>query len=113
MAEPTLLDVFGSNAAQTASAVTISKSDLAAVGLTASASNSAEQLLAAIVLKAKESLTEETFNTVPEQSVTIAPGFNSIVQKTAADGTSTEYRQFQFNIGFHKLSNETLSPDDM
>ena len=113
MAEPTLGQVFGSNAAQTSSPITISKADLATTGLTASSTNTAESLLAAIVLLAKTSLTPENFNTVPEQSVTIAPGFNSIVAKTDGAGVATEYRQFQYSIGFHKLDNATLDPDDL
>lgn len=113
MAEPTLNAVFGANAAQTESTITISKTDLAAVGLTAATTNKAESLLAAIVLLAKTNLADSTFDGNPDQSVTITPGFNSIVTKTATDGTATEYRQFQYNINFHKLDNAVLDPDDL
>lgn len=58
MAEPTLQDVFGSNAAQSASDLTISKTDLATIGLTPSASNSGESLLVAVILYAAIRLTE-------------------------------------------------------
>ena len=113
MAEPTLTDVFGAGATQTSDSITLTKSDFAAVGLTAASSNTAESLLAAIVLFAKTKLANETFNDNVDQSVTITPGFNSIVTKTASDGTSTEYRQFQYNVNFHKLDNAVLNPDDL
>lgn len=113
MAEPTLTEVFGTGATQTATSVTILKADLAVTGLTASGSNKAESLLAAIVLKAKTALGDSTFNSNVDQSVTIAPGFNSIVQKTDSNGTATEYRQFQFTVNFHKLDASVLDPDDL
>ena len=113
MPEPTLIEVFGAGATQSATTITILKADLSSTGLTASSNNKAEALLAAIVLKAKLSLTDSTFTTNVDQSITIEPGFNSIVTKTASDGTSTEYRQFQYNVNFHKLDNAVLDPDDL
>ncbi len=50
MAEPTLQQVFGANVTQDANTITISKADLASVGLTASANNRGEQLFTAILL---------------------------------------------------------------
>lgn len=58
MAEPTLTDVFGAGATQDATTLTILKSDLAGLGLTAAAGNTAESLLISIVLKAAGLLTE-------------------------------------------------------
>lgn len=58
MAEPTLVDVFGANATQNATDLVIKKADLAALGLTASAANTAESLLISIILKAAAVLTE-------------------------------------------------------
>jgi hypothetical protein len=113
MAEPTITAVFGAGASQTATTITITKSDLVSTGLTASASNTAESLLAAIVLKAKEALTQTAFTTNIDQSITVEPGFNSIVQRAGTNGVAVEYRQFQYNIGFHKLDNLVLDPDDL
>lgn len=113
MPEPLLTDVFGANATQSASTITISKADLTSTGLTASATNKAESLLAAIVLKARDALPNSTFNDNVDQSVTITDGFNSIVTKTSPSGASTEYRQFQYNINFHKVDNVALDPDDL
>jgi hypothetical protein len=113
MAEPTLVQVFGAGAAQTATTITINKSDLAAVGLTAIASNTAESLLAAIILNAKAYLTQANFDANTDQSITILPGFNSIVQRSDGTGNFTEYRQFQYQVNAHKLDNSALDPDDL
>ena len=53
MPEPTLTQIFGAGAAQTATVLTIAKADLAAVGLTASSTNTAESLFVALLLQAK------------------------------------------------------------
>lgn len=112
MAEPTITDVFGAGASQTATTLTIEKSDLAATGLTASATNSAESLLVAIALTAKAALTENNFGSNSDQSVTIVPGFDSIVAREASDGTFVSTVQNQFNLNLHKPANTVLSADD-
>lgn len=76
MAEPTLAQVFGANASQTSTDLVIKKSDLAAVGLTASANNTAESLFLAINLNAKEGLTEDNRDTNIDQSVALTDGFS-------------------------------------
>jgi hypothetical protein len=48
----TLQELFGASASQTATELVIKKSDLVAVGLTATANNRAEQLVVAILLQA-------------------------------------------------------------
>lgn len=58
LAEPTLSDVFGNGATQTASTLAISKADMASVGLSPSASNTAESMLVSILLYAAIRLTE-------------------------------------------------------
>jgi hypothetical protein len=113
MSEPSITDIFGSGASQSGTSITISKADLAAVSLTASASNTAESLLAAILLLAKVNLTQANFDANIDQSITILPGFNSIIQRPNPSGSSTEYRQFQYNVNFHKLDNSVLNPNDM
>lgn len=50
----TLQNVFGYNATQNSTTITIYKSDLASVGLTSTTNNTAESLLVAILLKALE-----------------------------------------------------------
>lgn len=113
MAEPTLADVFGANASQSSTTLTISKADLAAAGLTASSDNKAESLLAALILLAKDALTATNFAANSDQSITITNGFNSIVQRDNGDGNFSEYRQFQYNFNAHKLDNVALDPDEL
>jgi hypothetical protein len=68
----TLQELFGVNAVQTADELIIKKSDLSAVGLTATASNGAEQLLVAILLQAlsvfQGYLTDENGNIIAEEN---------------------------------------------
>jgi hypothetical protein len=71
MAEPSLTAIFGANATQSATELVISKADLALVGLTASANNSPESLLTAVVKKAELTLTPTNQDTNPDQSIVI------------------------------------------
>lgn len=112
MAEPTITQIFGSAATQSATTITISKTDLQAVGLTPSASNTAESLLAAVLFLAKNYLTQANFDANAQQSITILPGFNSIVQRDDGSGNFVELRQNQFNVNLHKPDESMLDPDD-
>lgn len=78
MAAPTLQQVFGANAVQTETTVTITKADLASTGFTPSATNTADSLLAAIIAFAQTSLPDSTVSTNVGQSVGISDGFQSI-----------------------------------
>ncbi|MBW4425942.1 MAG: hypothetical protein KME50_16195 [Nostoc desertorum CM1-VF14] len=79
MAEPSLTQVFGTGATQDMNTLTISKADLVSVGLTASASNTAESLLIAIMLKFKEVLTDEARDINIDQSVAVVDGFSPTI----------------------------------
>lgn len=106
MAEPLLTDIFGSGATQNASTITIQKADL--TGLTPSATNSAESLLAAIVLKAAGYLTTTNQDVNPDQSITISQGIGSI----QTDGNQN-YRIYPYTIDFRKVDNQvSIDPDD-
>lgn len=108
MAEPTLTQVFGTNATQSATTVTITKADL--TGLTASASNTAESLLIAILLKVQTYLTQTNFDANIDQSVVVANGFPSL---TTRGVNNTSYRVDQLNVNFAKLDTAaTVDPDD-
>ncbi|AFY48897.1 hypothetical protein Nos7524_3094 [Nostoc sp. PCC 7524] len=108
MAEPTLVQVFGENASQTSTTITITKADL--TGLTASANNTAESLLVAINLKAKEYLTQTNFDANIDQSIVVADGFSSL---TTRGTNNTPYRTDQITVSFSKVdSNATIDPDD-
>lgn len=112
MAEPTIIDIFGAGATQSATTITINKADLASVGLTASASNTAESLLAAIVLNAKSALTQTGFDTNSDQSITVERGFDSITQRDDGSGSFISVVQNQLNVNLHKISNTAISAND-
>jgi hypothetical protein len=106
MAEPTLIDVFGAGATQTATAITILKADLPS--LTASASNTAESLLAGIILKAGTALTTTARDANPDQSIAIEQGFDQVAYR----GT-TAYYQSARTITLQKINTSaTIDPDD-
>ncbi|MGI2903330.1 hypothetical protein [Tolypothrix sp. VBCCA 56010] len=108
MAEPTLAQVFGDNATQDSSNLTISKADLAAIGLTASSSNTAESLFVALMLKAARYLNETNQSTNNDIQVTINEGFGSLVTRN-----NQSYRQYQYIVEMQKLDTATaVNPVD-
>lgn len=111
MAEPTLIQVFGSSATQTATTLSIAKADLTAVGLTASATNTAESLFVALLLMAKNSLTTTAQETNPDQSVTVAQAdFNF---QTLVTRNNQQYRQSTYSVNLQKLdTSAAIDPDD-
>ena len=111
MAEPTLQQVFGDNASQNATTLTISKADLSSLGLTPSANNSAESLFVAILLKAKQYLSVANYEANIDQSITIAtPDFNA---QSLVTRNNQQYRQFQEVVNLYKVdSSSTIDPDD-
>ncbi|WGV24776.1 hypothetical protein [Halotia branconii] len=108
MAEPTLAAVFGANATQDANTLTISKADL--TGLTASANNTAESLLVAIILQAKLSLNATNFDSNIDQSIVVDTGYTSFITR----GTdNTGYRTDQLTVSLSKVdTNSTINPDN-
>lgn len=94
-AEPTLVQVFGTGATQDINTLTIQKSALAAVGLTASSSNTAESLMVALLLLAAlylNSTNQDSTNT--DIQVTIADsGFPQLVTRNSA-----QWRQITYNV---------------
>ncbi|WYL97416.1 MAG: hypothetical protein HEQ35_29690 [Gloeotrichia echinulata IR180] len=108
MAEPTLQQVFGAGASQTATTFTITKADL--LRLTASASNTAEQLLSAILITAQSYLTQTNFDVNIDQSLVIADGYTS---NTVRGTNNTQYRIDQLTISLSKIDTQkTIVPDD-
>ncbi len=109
MAEPTLSQVFGVNAAQTSTTLTISKADLtAAVGLVASANNTAESLLAAINEVAASYLTDANQQTNPDQSIAYFTGSDSLITRGAVT-----YRRKTRTIDLDKAdSGAVFNPND-
>lgn len=112
MAEPTISEVFGANAVQDASTLTISKADLASVGLTVASDNTAESLLASILLTAQLNLTEASFGSNQDQNITVIPGFDSIIQRDDGTGTFVNVRQNQLTVNLHQPDQGTINPDN-
>ena len=111
MPEPTLVSIFGAGASQTSTVLTIAKADLSAVGLTASATNTAESLFVALLLLAKNSLTPTAQETNPDQSITVAQAdFNF---QTLVERNNQTYRQSTYSVNLQKLdTGNTIDPDD-
>lgn len=108
MAEPTIQQVFGANAQSTATTLTIAKADLAAVGLTASATNTAESLFVALVLLAKNYLTTANQeNNVDQSVVVVNSSFNFLSFQTR---NNQQYRQFSYEVNLQDIYSGT-SPD--
>ncbi|MGD1909561.1 MAG: hypothetical protein ACFB2X_01440 [Rivularia sp. (in: cyanobacteria)] len=108
MAEPTLQQVFGSNASQTEFELVIKKSDLAAIGLSALVENTAEALFAAIIAHAQQTLSETSKESNPDQSVIIEDGLPSLTTRE-----DTTYRQQLKSITFEKPDTQSnFDPDD-
>ncbi|MBD2412215.1 hypothetical protein FACHB389_35895 [Nostoc calcicola FACHB-389] len=108
MAEPTLQEIFGANATQDATTVTIVKADLP--GLTASANNRGESLLTGIILKAQAGLPKTSFDTNLNQNVYVELGYPGFTFR----GTDNDpYRVDQFTVNLAKLDTQsTIDPDD-
>ena len=111
MAEPTLTQVFGAAATQSSTVLTIAKADLTAVGLTASATNTAESLFVALLLIAKNYLTVANQELNVEQGVTVAPSdfnFQSLVTRN-----NLTYRQSTYTVNLQKIdTSANIDPDD-
>ena len=110
MSEPTIQDVFGAGATQTATTLTILKSDLPT--LTASATNRGEQLFMGIVLNAKANLTETARNGDLDRSIAIEPSFDQVTSRTVG-GVTNQYYQTGLSISAQKLNtNSSIDADD-
>lgn len=108
MAEPTLTDVFGAGASQTATQLIIDKADLASHGLTPAADNTAESLYVAMTLQAADFLTTTNQETNPEQQIVVE---QSTIQSLVTRGTS-QYRQVSFTVDLQTPDIAfTLDPD--
>jgi len=78
MTVKTLQNIFGANAAQTATTITITKADLASTGFTPATSNTADSILAAIIAYAETNAPDSTAQTDPTQTVGISDGYLSV-----------------------------------
>lgn len=102
MAEPTLQQIFGAGATQTATDIIIKKADLTGKGLTASATNRAESLLAAIIFKAQDYLSTTNQGTNVDIQITIDNSFESLTTRN-----NVNYRQKSLTINLQKVDTGT------
>jgi hypothetical protein len=109
MAEPTLQEIFGAGATQDATTIHILKADLP---MTAAAVNRGEQVFSAICKKAATPLSTTNFSTNGDQSINIAPGFDSLAYRTIGT-VQTTLLQTQLTINFAKVqASSGITPDD-
>ncbi len=97
MSEPLLADIFGTNATQTDTTLTISKADLATVGLTALTNNTSESLIASLIKLWSTSLTETNYETNADQSVYLSRSSPALVSRLVNDQL-TQYKQDSYTI---------------
>ena len=109
MSEPTLAEVFGASASQTSTTLTITKSDLAIVGLTASSSNTAESLLLALILFSQRNLTETNRSTdTANRNLSVSYGGQDLVQQ----GTDNFRRDVFSVLAYKSTTLATVDPND-
>jgi len=101
MPEPTITDVFGPGATQTATTLTILKSDLPT--LTPVAANRGEQMFMGIVLRAQGNLTPAARNLDLDRSIAIEPAFDQVTTRTVG-GTTNNYYQSGLTITAQKVN---------
>jgi hypothetical protein len=111
MPEPTLTQIFGAGATQSATVLTIAKADLAAVGLTPSETNTAESLFVALLLLAKQYLTVTNQELNADQSITLAEqdfDFQTLVTRN-----NVTYRQSTYTARLRRLDTaNVIDPND-
>lgn len=106
MPEPTLTQVFGANATQTATTLTLSKADFP--GLNPTATNTAESLVVAILLKNKAYLNATNQEANPDIQVTIEESdFQSFILRN-----NRSYRQRTLSVNLEQLDTVgAIDPD--
>lgn len=117
MAEPTLLQIFGTGATRLASGATtpsaglfIPDSVLQTAGLANPSTATAEGHLVAIAVNAKSYLTQANFDANIDQSLILTDGYSSF---TTRGTNNTAYRQDQMTLSLAKVDNtSTIDPDN-
>ncbi|MEH1786364.1 MAG: hypothetical protein V7L23_12455 [Nostoc sp.] len=108
MAASTLQQVFGANATQTATTVTITKADLASTGFTPATTNTADSILAALIAFAETNIPDSAVtggNTA--QTIGIADGY----QQITTIGTS-QFLILPKTLNFYSPFSGTFNPNN-
>lgn len=110
MAEPTLQEVFGANATQSATDIVIKKADLASTGLVAAVDNKAEQLFVGMLLRSAATLTEASRQSdQSNRNVTVYYGGQDLTGN-ASTGT---FRRDAYSVLLYKpRALDPVSPSD-
>lgn len=107
MAQPTLEQVFGVGTSQTFNELIIPKQNFENRGLTASEENTAESMLAAIILQAANYLTEGNQEQDPDIQITLEREDDSIITREDA-----QYRQYTYIVNLRKEEvDSSIDPD--
>jgi len=110
MPEPTINDIFGAGATQTATSITILKADLPT--LTAAAVNRGDQMFVALILRAQANLTVAARNLDLDRSIAIEPAFDQVVSRTVGN-TTNNYYQSGLTLTAQKInSNSAIVAND-
>ncbi|WP_353933325.1 hypothetical protein WJM97_22805 (plasmid) [Okeanomitos corallinicola TIOX110] len=106
MSERTLQEVLGTNAAQTATTITLNKADL---GLTDPACT-ADKVVAAVVIKSLENLDQSYFDADLTQTVYVERGFDSFQVRGV---NQDNYLIRQINVNLATLDSfTTFNPEE-
>lgn len=110
MAEPTLEEVFGTGATQTATALSVLKSAMTARGLTASASNTGESMFVFMILQAAINLTESNRLTdLVNRNVSVAYSGQDLIDQ---GGTSIFLRD-TYQVSLYRATTvQAIDPDN-
>jgi hypothetical protein len=103
MAQKTLQNICGNGASETATTITIIKSEIGLTGAT----TTADQFLAAVVIKAESEMTQDNFQLEIAQNLYITDGFPTGANK---DSVSWMIRQKVVNFG-KPSTEEILDPN--
>lgn len=108
MTIPSLTDVFGPGATQTAATITLSKSDFPT--LTASVTNNGQQLFTAMLLKAAAKLSSTNRTADADVKIEISYTGQTIFPVTGSEQLD---RQDSYSIVLHKqVAKADVDPDD-
>ncbi|WP_427159412.1 hypothetical protein ACQFX9_25835 [Aliinostoc sp. HNIBRCY26] len=113
MAELSLTDIFGANAVQDATTLTITKADLVDVGLTTGTTIAAEKLLVAIIKKAAIKCNPDDRETNADQSVSIEASTVPTFATRVINNVTSPYIRDTFTVELDKAYTSTgIDPDD-
>jgi hypothetical protein len=110
MAEPTIEQVFGANTTQDSVRVTIAKADFPTQGLTATASNNAEGILAYILLQSATVLTEQNRLTdLANRNIAVTYSGQDLVDQ----GGGNVYRRDTYQVSLYTPTTiQAIDPDN-